>query len=100
MEKNEIKKYLYKKKELMAIFNYYLSGNLYYSIQLEDGVYQFPISTVETDYIEPLEEGKDEREIIKLSSDLGITPFEKEIKASLLNRWIDKAIDNGVFIKI
>lgn len=99
MEKNEIKKYLYKKKELMAVFNYYLSGNLYYSIQLEDG-YRFPIATVETDYIEPLEEGEDEREIIVLSSDLGITPFEREIKASLLNRWIDKAVDNGDFIKI
>lgn len=28
------------------------------------------------------------------------SPFEKEIKASLLNRWIDKAIDNNTFIRI
>lgn len=100
MEKNEVKKYLYKKKELMAIFNYYLSGNLYYSVQMEDGIYQFPISTIESSYIQSNEEGADEIEIIELSSDLGITPFEKEIKASLLNRCVDKAIDNGVFIKI
>lgn len=100
MEKNEVKKYLYKKKELMAIFNYYQSGNLYYSIQLEDGVYRFPIPTFETDYIGPEFEGEDERSIIILSTDLGITPFEKQIKASLLNRWVDKSIDSGTFIKI
>ena len=47
-----------------------------------------------------VEPGEDEREIIVLSSDLGITPFENEIKASMLNRWIGKAIDKNSFVKI
>ena len=100
MEKNEVTKYLYKNKELMAKFSHYLAGNLFYNVQLEDGNYQFPIATIETDYIEPFEPGEDEREIIILSSDLGITPFENEIKASMLNRWIGKAIDKKSFVKI
>lgn len=47
MEKNEVKKYLYRNRELMAKFSHYVSGNLYYTIQMEDGVYQFPISTID-----------------------------------------------------
>lgn len=100
MEKNEVKKYLYRNKEIMAKFSHYKKGNLYYNVQLEDGLYQFPIATIETDYIEPLEDGEDEREIIVLSSDLGETPFDSEIKASYLNRWIDKAIEAGKFEKL
>lgn len=100
MEKNEVKKYLLKNKELMAKFSHYVSGNLYYNVKLEDGVYQFPIETIETDYIEPYEQGEDERRIIILSSDLGTTSFDSEIKASFLNRWVDKAIGKNEFIKV
>ena len=102
MEKNEVKKYLYRNKELKAVFNYYLAGKLYYSVQLEDGVYQFPINTVEVDYIDnPNDPEADKIEVVTgLSTDLGITPFEREVKASLLNRWIDKAIDKQIFVKL
>jgi len=86
MEKNEVKKYLLKNKELMAKFSHYVSGNLYYNVQIEDNVFQFPIETIEADYIEPFEQGEDERQVIVLSSDLGTTSFESEIKASFLNR--------------
>lgn len=103
MEKNEVKKYLLKNRELMAKFSHYVSGNLYYTVQLEDGLYQFPIPTVEekTEYmINPEDEGGDEIiiESVILSSDLGTTSFESEIKASFLNRWVDKAIDSGNFV--
>ena len=99
--KNEIKKELLKSK-VMAKFSHYSTGKLYYTVQLEAGSYQFPISTIETDYIEPSlgDENGDEREIIILSSDLGTTNFDAEIKASFLNRWIDKAIDSEEFIQI
>ena len=96
---NEIKKDLYKSKN-MAKFSHYQNGDLFYVVEIESGKYQFPISVIETDYIEPLEEGEDEREIIKLSEDLGITPFGAEVRGSELIRWIQKAIKKEQFIKV
>ena len=103
MEKNEVKKYLYRNKELMAKFSHYISGNLYYTVQLEDGNYEFPISTIEEGpTINTDDSGLSmyEMETVVLSSDLGTTSFDNEIKASFLNRWIDKAIEKGEFIKL
>ena len=106
MNKNEIKKELMKSK-IMAKFSHYTSGNLYYIVQLETGMYQFPISTVEDKverYVEDmgggLSVGRTRVIGLSLSSDLGTTNFDAEIKASFLNRWIDKAIDKEEFIKI
>ncbi len=84
IDKNEVKKDLYKSK-VNAKFAYYCHGTLYYNVETLGGVYQFPIETLEND---------------KLSNDLGTTPFNSEIKASDLNRWIAKAIDKDAFIKI
>ncbi len=100
----EVKKQLYKSKE-MAKFSHYVSGNIYYKVGLEDGTYQFPIATVEekTDYQVNYEvPGADELEFdyIELSEDLGTTPFYAEMKGSELNRWIQKAIKSGEFVKI
>ena len=103
MEKNEVKKYLYRNKELMAKFSHYISGNLYYTVQLEDGNYEFPISTIEEGpTINTDDSGLSmyEMETVVLSSDLGTTSFDSEIKASFLNRWIDKSIEKGEFIKL
>lgn len=97
MDKNEIKKDLYKSKN-MAKFSHYVSGNLYYNVELTDGTYQFPIETVEIRLIH--ESTMREIESIKLSEDLGTTTFENEMKGSDLNRWISKAIDKGEFVKI
>ena len=99
MNVTEIKKELYKTKE-MAKFSHYIAGNLYYTIVLWGVTYKFPISTIETDYIEPFEEGEDEREIIVLSSDLGTTEFASEIRGSELARWIQKAIDSKEFLEV
>jgi hypothetical protein len=101
INETEVKKELMKSK-VSAKLSHYVYGNLYYTVELADGVYQFPISTIEIDYIEPApgDEGGDEREITKLSSDLGTTPFYNEMKGSELNRWIAKAINTNEFIKI
>lgn len=108
-DKNEIKKDLYKSKN-MAKFSHYISGNMYYTVQLQDGIYKFPIPTVEENEVhfeitanstglwETL--GKGVRKEIVLSKDLGETTFGAEIKGSELNRWIAKAIDKEEFIKI
>jgi hypothetical protein len=93
IDKNEVKKELYKSK-VNAKFTHYAHGNVYYSVEIENGLYEFPISTVDT--FSEDENGN----LYKLSTDLGTTSFCFEMKASNLNRWIAKAIDNNEFIKI
>lgn len=63
-----------------AKFSYYCGGNLYYTVEYDGDIYQFPINT-------------DPKEV-------GTAPFDKEIKAITLMRYIRKAIDNEEFIKI
>lgn len=98
MDKNEVKKELYKSKA-NAKFSHYVSGNLYYTIQMNDGLYQFPIETIGKRYIAN-HENELEVEVISLSSDLGTTSFYAEVRGSELSRWISKAIDKDEFIKI
>lgn len=98
MNANEVKKDLYKSKN-MAKFSHYVSGNLYYTVEVSEGKFQFPISTVEHKMITDSFE-REKINTLALSSDLGTTTFEVEMKGSDLNRWISKAIDKGEFIKI
>ena len=102
MESIEVKKELLKNKSI-AKLSHYCAGNLYYQVQLESGLYQFPIATIEEGpTFNDDESGLSmyEVETVVLSSDLGTTSFESEIKASFLNRWIDKSIKSGEFIKV
>lgn len=117
MNENDVKKDLYKSKN-MAKFSHYVSGNLYYRVELADGVYQFPIAIVDynineyniklndnlniigVDKIKENEITHFKLEEVELSSDLGQTRFEAEIKGSDLNRWISKAIKKDEFIKV
>lgn len=93
---NLIKKDLYKSK-VNAKFSHYCAGKLYYTVELQNGeLYQFPIST--TEQIQSI--NSDNNSVMALSADLGQTPFNAEIKASELNRWIAKAFDKGDFICI
>lgn len=133
---NDVKKELYKSKAIAKI-SHYTSGNIYYTVELSDGVYQFPISITENGTLVAIETMakarvielekklditlvankepniaeeaiKKEIDIIngelekmtRLSSDLGTTSFESEMKGSDLNRWIAKAINSNDFIKI
>ena len=94
LDVNEVKKDLFKSKN-MAKFSHYISGNLYYTVDVLNGTYQFPIDTVEQNEVE--------HGIIvglKLSEDLGTTPFNSEIRGSELSRWINKTIKDGTFIKL
>jgi hypothetical protein len=93
MNELEVKKELLKSK-VNAKLSHYVSGNLYYTVKLESGVYQFPMSTVEES------EDYDSEGSVKLSSDLGTTTFSAEMRGSELNRWIAKAIKSGEFIKV
>lgn len=86
MEKNEIKKELLKTK-VNAIFSHYCAGNLYYNVAVQESVYQFSISVFESD-------GE------TLSHDLGTTNFDESVRASYLNRWVDKSIEAGTFVKV
>jgi len=98
----DIKKELIKSRTV-AHFSHYISGNLYYTVELESGKYQFPISTIEEgETYNTSDEGLSmyEIETIKLSSDLGTTEFSADEKASYLNRWIQKAIKKDVFIRV
>lgn len=106
MDINQIKKDLYKSKN-MAKFIHYSYGKLYYSVQLDDGVYQFPIKTVEDTKIDSGwfsddkgKQFKKEIKSIKLSDDLGKTKFENEMRGSELIRWILMSIESEEFIKI
>jgi len=64
----------------MANFSYFCGGNLYYTVEYDGNLYQFPISTN--------------------SKEVGSTPFDKEIKAITLMRYIRLGIKNGEFLKI
>ena len=95
-DKNEIKKDLYKSK-VMAKFSHYVSGNIYYTVELSSGeIYQFPIPTLKI----AGQNGIGAPMQYFLSDDLGTTTFTLEMKGSELNRWISKAIDSGEFIKV
>lgn len=98
IDKNEIKKELYKLKT-MAKFSHYVKGNLFYTIDLSSGRFQFPIPTVEMVTHIVGEDGEIEDKL-ELSSDLGETKFNDEIKGSELIRWITKAIDNDTYKEI
>ena len=98
----EIKKDLFKSKA-MAKFIHYIAGNLYYNIEVFGDMYEFPISTVEEGpTFNDDESGLSmyEVETVILSSDLGTTRFESEIRGSELSRWISKAIKAETFIKL
>lgn len=102
MNVTEIKKELYKTK-VMAKFAYYISGNLYYTVDLFGKTYKFPIATVE-DKIEytVADDGGDENEFeyIELSKDLGTTEFHPEVRGSELARWIQMAVDSKEFLEV
>jgi hypothetical protein len=108
MDINEIKKDLYRSKN-MAKFSHYISGNLYYTVELADGIYQFIIPTVDAELKDEQHWPEGGMGIITiqvktgkytLSEDLGSTSFEKEMRGSELIRWIQKSISSNDFIKV
>lgn len=104
----EIKKDLYKSKA-NAQFSHYAAGKLYYDIETLGSKYQFPIKvTEEADFEVTLGTNKSKvaenvtvkGKELRLSTDLGNTPFGREVKGSDLIRWIAMAINDDDFVKI
>ena len=93
IDANFVKKDLYKSKAV-AKLSHYAEGELFYDVELSNGTYRFPISTTEES------EDYDSEGSVKLSEDLGTTPFYVEMKGSDLNRWIAMAIKSDKFVKI
>jgi hypothetical protein len=87
------------KSKVMAKFSHYEKGKLFYTVELENGVYQFPIETVERQ-ISGFDNKGEEVYSIHFSEDLGSTKFFNEVKGSELFRWIKKAIASDDFMKI
>ena len=97
LDANEIKKELYRTK-VDAVLARYEKGNLYYNVEVNNGLYQFPISVVNCTpekLVIPTISGPITKdvEIMRLAEDLGSTAFTPVMPARLLNRWIDKAIE-------
>jgi hypothetical protein len=93
----EVKKELYKKKELTAKFVHFDNHKLYYTIELDAGKFMFPIKTLEGD--KPADENNPAVEG-RPAADVRGAIFGLEVKASELNRWIEKAIKSDDFVKI
>ena len=101
IDTNKVKVELYKSK-VMAKFSHYEGGKLFYTVEMEDGKYLFPIKAVEERIFRLMDNEEQVAKFtgISLSSDLGNTSFNAEIKAASLNRWISMAIDADEFIKV
>lgn len=99
MDKNELKKELLKNK-VEALFSHYCAGSLYYTFIVENGTFMFPIETTEMRGKGHVDMNGNPIDTIELSSDLGTTKFPTKEKASMLWRWIDKAMENGECIKL
>ena len=93
----EIKKDLYKNKS-NATFQYYEKGFLWYRITTSLGIFDIPIAVFE---VITNENGNitinDTTIPYAFSKEIGTTPFMNEIKASELNRWIERSINDNTF---
>ena len=106
---NEIKKEIMRSKAV-AKFNHYANGKLYYDIELPSGKYLVPVDVVEENYTLEKETSNEVDVTIskpvrkynglKLASDVGNGVFDSEMKAGLLNRWVEKAIKEETFAKL
>ncbi len=77
---NEVKKELLKSK-VSAKLSHYVSGNLYYTVDLSDGIYQFPISTIEKEDLSlSINLIENEVSILKSRLELG-GPFPSLVKS-------------------
>jgi hypothetical protein len=98
----------------MAKLSHVIEGNMYYNVQTEDGLYQFPICgfVKESAPLFKMVTDKNasdglvvnyksvDRGLYSVSDDIGTTTFNAEIKAIELMRWIRKAIENNEIFKI
>ena len=103
IDKNEVKKDLYRTK-VDATLMHYDKGNLFYQVDVQfyNAVFQFPVAVVKntTEKLSiPTAEGTLEQDVnvLRLAKDVDGVFFAPTMPARLLNRWIERAIDNGEF---
>lgn len=75
INETEVKKELMKSK-VNAKLSHYVSGNLYYTVELADGAYQFPISTIEAGTLSEINETE---MVIHDYEGGGVSDFDKKI---------------------
>lgn len=68
-------------KNNIAKFSHACSGVLYYTVECENGIYQFPVD-------------------MNNKEDVGTTTFVNEYKAITLMRYIRKSMENETLFKI
>lgn len=97
----DVKKELYKSKT-NAKFSHFENNKMFYTVELEEGKFIFPIPTSIKKTIKVIEDDEviASFEIDKAAADVSGAVFGPEVKGSDLNRWIEKAIKNDDFIKI
>lgn len=103
LDKNEVKKDLYKSKAIAKLMYYDpSSGDLQYIVEVLGKAYTFPIHTIQQvnikRYLLKDDVGVDiSFDTIKLTDDLKGARFDPEIRGSSLIRWIQQAIDKDEF---
>lgn len=70
INETEVKKELMRSK-VNAKLSHYVSGNIYYTVELSDGIYQFPISTIDKGELTSIETEINSK-IIKLDKQLDV----------------------------
>lgn len=97
----DVKKELYKTK-VNAKFSHFENNKLFYTVELESGKYIFQIPTAVKKTIKIMEDDEviATYEVEKATVDTNGATFGPEVKASELNRWIEKSIKNDDFVKI
>ena len=101
MEAIEIQKDLMKTK-VMANFDRFENGSLYYNVDVLGATYQFPIHTIEKAPAVGLHttEGFMIDDYKLQAVDVKGAAFTTSMRGSELFRWIKKAYNNNEFIKI
>jgi hypothetical protein len=98
----------------VAKLSHVIAGNMYYTVDTGDGIYQFPLKSFNSEsgaFFKMSTVSKTspeinmnyipfEKSVYTISEDIGTTTFNAEIKAMELMRWIRKAIENDELIKI
>ena len=98
----------------IAKLSHVIAGVLFYTVQTEDGIYQFPVKAfnmepgaffklnvkTQTSPEMGINYSSFDKQVFTMVEDVGPTTFSGEVKAMELMRWIRKAIDNNEIGKI
>lgn len=93
----------------MAKLSHVVAGVMFYTVQTEDGLYQFPVKAFEMEHgayfkLNASTQTSPEvtmqyvpvnKQLFTMADDIGLTTFVAEVKAMELMRWIRKSIESG-----